>query len=84
MRMTSASPKPLYRSVDNNISDVTFKWAAFPDHLLGVVTVCKVADLVLGSEIGSCLDLTLRLTRAAASTFRVINGAGGPAPLVDG
>lgn len=38
----------------------------FPDHLSGVVAICEVADPVLGSEIGLCLDLTLRLTRSGS------------------
>jgi hypothetical protein len=31
-----------------------------------VVAICEVADPVLGSEIGLCLDLTLRLTRSGS------------------
>lgn len=38
----------------------------FPDHLSGLVAICEVADPVLGSEIGLCLDLTLRLTRSGS------------------
>lgn len=33
-----------------------------PVSLSRVIAICEVADPVLGSEIGLCLDLTLRLT----------------------
>lgn len=36
--------------------------SVFPGHLSGVAAICEVAGSALGSEIGLCLDLTLRLT----------------------
>ncbi|MER9947661.1 hypothetical protein [Mesorhizobium sp. M0047] len=35
-------------------------------HLSGVVVICEVAGSALGSEIGLCLDLTIRLTRSGS------------------
>lgn len=38
----------------------------FRDHLSGVMSICEVAGSALESEIGLCLDLTLRLTRSGS------------------